>query len=309
MPHQHKNKISFKFIFATATFIVVVLHNCKVSGVMVKKAETSMQDSSQPSKKVTFLSPSDDTAAASTNFIRNRNKGVTSSCQKTKSCKLIMDESVTIRKRVSGKRKKGANKKIPEKMFEAEAEPTSLLDESEFVYDSGDDFSNASELNYNMIYSSTDSVTHETDLDGMGGDIETVTAHTNSDEGDDNEWKVRPRLIAVKVPASPPRSDLRNDTNPVNSLYAKYPTIRLADFARKIIFPEWIWTRFNQPPINKKSEFGNDNNDELAARPANLLNYNDTFVPTTTTRRPKGVLERPTITFDNNMSRCKCRNI
>lgn len=111
------------------------------------------------------------------------------------------------------------------------------------------------------------------------------------------EWKASPRLIAVKVNAAPPRRT--NGTNGAQSLYNRYPTIRLADFARKIMFPEWIWTRLTPPPIIKKSEGTDTVGPEI--RPGDS---GDKLFPATTTRRPKGILERPTITFDNNMSRC-----
>jgi len=134
--------------------------------------------------------------------------------------------------------------------------------------------------------------------------LSSVQNKSSKEEKEALEPKVLPRLIAVKVPAVPPQTELKNDSRPLHTIYSKYPTVRLADFARKIIFPEWIWTKFTPPPIVKKSEtVESAGPDSPSARPADL-SYNETFVPSTTTRRPKGMLERPTITFDNNMSRC-----
>ncbi|CAL8116018.1 unnamed protein product [Orchesella dallaii] len=141
-----------------------------------------------------------------------------------------------------------------------------------------------------------DDILHETTLS---------SAYDTSTNKDNNSMqsKVLPRLIAVKVPALLPQAKLKNDSRPLQNIYSNYPTIRLADFARKIMFPEWIWTKFTPPPIVKKSETPDKvGSDSPSSRPADF-GYNETTLPSTTTRRPKGILERPTITFDNNMSR------
>ncbi|ODN04163.1 hypothetical protein Ocin01_02497 [Orchesella cincta] len=167
--------------------------------------------------------------------------------------------------------------KGPDKVFENDLEQDDEADDSEVVYD--------------------DDIIHETTLPS-------VHDTSTKKDGESVESKVLPRLITVNVPAVPPRTELKNDSRPLHKIYSNYPTIRLADFARKIIFPEWIWTKMTPPPpIVKKSEKPDPAiSDSPSARPAEF-NYNETFVPVTTTRRPKGILERPTITFDNNMSR------
>lgn len=280
--------VSNGFLLTVLVLLLSEKYNFSVQGVMLKP-----RDNPGNSSIITFSDLSSNAhERVKEPSIETRLKSASAHCGAEKTCRT---------KGKSGRRKIGTSKK-QDKLLEVKP---SFQDDSDFFHEDAD---GSQFTQYTPVTTTGNNLLPDEDFDLTEDHPEEVSSKSNGGAVEDEQenWKVRPRLIAVKVPASPPRTELRNDSNPLTSLYAKYPTVRLADFARKIIFPEWIWRGFQQPPPVKKSEIGEDGgpDEPISARPAHLLNYNETFVPTTTTRRPKGVLERPTITFDNNMSRC-----